>query len=141
MAICILPEALSGEWPAQVLQATNTLTQISKQAIEALQTQSDVLWLQFHSGSINHEAIPILHALETMANHGEVPLEWVLECSACFGIILRQLQDAQQTATGQWVLCWYMLYYSLISCRDTLPVGYIRPVDTVHSGKPGCPCK
>lgn len=68
MAIPILPAALSGEWPAQVLQANNTLAQISNRAIEALQTQSDVLRLQFHSGSINHEAIPILHALEAVVN-------------------------------------------------------------------------
>ncbi|KAI5982901.1 hypothetical protein EDC04DRAFT_2616344 [Pisolithus marmoratus] len=60
-----------------------------------------------------------------MANRGEVPLTWVLECAACFGILLRQLQHAQQSATG----------------HDTLPVGYIQPVEVVHSQRRGRPRK
>ncbi|KAI6149917.1 hypothetical protein BKA82DRAFT_4339055 [Pisolithus tinctorius] len=64
------------------------------------QAQSEVLQLQYHSGQINHEAIPILHALENMANQGEVPLEWVLECAARSSILLQELESAQQAATG-----------------------------------------
>ncbi|KAI6154589.1 hypothetical protein BKA82DRAFT_935846 [Pisolithus tinctorius] len=36
-----------------------------------------------------------------MANQGEVPLEWVLECAVRFGILLQELESAQQAATGQ----------------------------------------
>ncbi|KAI6154249.1 hypothetical protein BKA82DRAFT_35076 [Pisolithus tinctorius] len=93
--------APSTTWPAQVLQAADKLAQIYDRAKRALQAQSEVLQLQYHSGQIDHEAIPILHALENMANQGEVPLEWVLECAARFGILLQELESAQQAATGQ----------------------------------------
>ncbi|KIN95254.1 hypothetical protein M404DRAFT_935846 [Pisolithus tinctorius Marx 270] len=60
-----------------------------------------------------------------MANQGEVPLEWVLECAVRFGILLQELESAQQAATG----------------HDSLPVSYIRPVDVLHTRRPGRPHK
>ena len=101
MTLPNLPIAPSGEWSAQVLQAANALEQIYNRAIEALQTQSDVPCLQYYIEKIDHEAISLLHALETVASHGEVALEWVLECAACFGIALHQLEGAQKTVIEQ----------------------------------------
>ena len=82
-------------------QAYAILACIFNGATQALQTQSDPTRIQYHQSTIQCEVISILHALETVARQGEFSLEWVLECTAHFGILLRQLDDAQQTLVGK----------------------------------------
>lgn len=85
----------------QIPQAYAILARIFDGATQALQTRSDPTRIQYHQSTIQCEVIPILHALETVARQGEFSLEWVLECTAHFGILLRQLDDAQQTSVGK----------------------------------------
>lgn len=87
----------------QVSQAHTTLSHILRNATQALQSRSDPTHIQFHQNASNHDVMPILHALETMAKERELSLAWVLECTAHFRTLLHQLNDAHQTAVGKWV--------------------------------------
>ena len=90
-----------GLFSYQVSQAHATLSRIFMNATKALHSRSDPSRIQFHQNAINHDVMPILYALETMAKNGELSLAWVLECTAHFGTLLRQLNDAHQTAIGK----------------------------------------
>ena len=91
----------SGSSSSQVSQAHAALSCIFDNATQALHTRSDSSRIRYHQNVINHDVIPILHALENMAKQGELSLEWVLECSAHFGTLLLHLIDAHQTAIGK----------------------------------------
>ena len=78
-----------GLFSYQVSQAHATLSHIFMNATKALQN------------AINYDVMPILYAVERMAKNGELSLAWVLECTAHFGTLLCQLNDAHQTAIGK----------------------------------------
>ena len=88
---------------SQILRAYIILTHIFNGATQALQTRSDPTCIQYHQSTIQSQVIPILRALETVARQSEFSLEWVLECTAHFGILLWQLDDAQKTLARKWV--------------------------------------
>lgn len=96
MSFPALPNHTSVPWPAQILQAYKTIHDLFYQANQALQSKGDPTQLHYH-----RNAIPILHVLEALTHQSDLPLYWVAECAAHFGILLQQLEDAQQRAMGQ----------------------------------------
>jgi hypothetical protein len=90
----------SGVWPDHLHQAHDTLFHIYRHASQALQTCSELHRICFHAEAISNNAIPLLRALENSSAVVGVPMSWVLQVTAKFGMLLRQLQQAETTARG-----------------------------------------
>ena len=101
MALPELPANFPLSHSAQVLQAKSNLDHIFAHASQALQTQSEVSCLRFHFNAVAKDAVPILHGLEALASQYDRLLPWIVDCTACFGTLLQQLDDAQKIAVGQ----------------------------------------
>ncbi|KAG1798265.1 uncharacterized protein HD556DRAFT_1220704, partial [Suillus plorans] len=70
-------------------------------------------------------AIPLLRALENSSAVVGVPMSWVLQVTAKFVMLLRQLQQAETTARG----------------GETSNISVPQPITVAHTGKPGRPRK
>lgn len=93
-----------GQWPSNVHHAYQVLCGIYKAATVALETQSDLLRLHFHANAIMNEAIPILLAFESSTGEEKLPTAWLSECTTLFAELITQLDDAELTARGQYVV-------------------------------------
>jgi hypothetical protein len=103
MDLPLLPHPIhvSGVWPDHLHQAYDTLCRIYRHAFQAVQAQSELHRIQFHAEVIANDAVPLLRALENSSVVESIPMPWVLQVTAKFGILLRQLQEAAATAQGQ----------------------------------------
>jgi hypothetical protein len=87
------------QWSPNVRNAYRIASDLFRNASQALQLEdSEVQRLSFHIDSLVNDCVPLLEALEELADVEGVPIPWLHSCMQAVGNVLVNLTQAQSHA-------------------------------------------
>jgi hypothetical protein len=139
-----LPNATQ-PWPSNIYAASKLICDVYRNAKAMIQAENfNVHRVRYHTGTVVHDALPILQALEDLAEEEGSLSTWIEEVKRQYEELLEELEVAEKTALGQCVSVFIInaFFATTESHRDASShIGYVQPFTVQRKGNKGRPRK